>query len=307
MGDTAANRQRMKHYISLGFSCLTRFTIDTFSADHRAMPYDWLVSTKSFLLETLTHLDGREFIPSTEEMQVYTTETEKIEGPYKDGAWFWHDFPRSNSRLAENWRSENNFSEKYPVLWERFLNLVRDDSRKKVFVLTNAQSNLHEFLMPPSDFADHYGIDTAYLEQLHQKLEMAGAKNFEILVLLRNIWEFVNIALNCKLPNLDARFAGPLNLPFNLPIARSLIQPAEPEADLQKLVGFYDNGVRFVPTAFNSLLILADGKMPWGVARSYADGYIISSVGPANNIYRAIEQDGGLYLSNKERWQKIAA
>ena len=205
----------MKHYISLGFSCQSRFAIDSFTADHRGMPYDWLVTTKEFILETLTNLDGREFTPPTEELQIYEMVTEKTEGLRRNGIWFWHDFPRDGTRLAGNWRSETKVLEKYPKLWKRFLETIRDGSKRKVFVISNSQFNLNEFLMPGGNFADHYRIDTAYLELLNRKLEAAGAVNFELLVLTRTIGEFVDIAMNSSLHNLDARFVGLLGLPIH--------------------------------------------------------------------------------------------
>lgn len=47
--------------------------------------------------------------------------------------------------------------------------------------------------MPPGDFSAHYGINAAYLEQLNRKLEAAGAVNFEFLMLMRNLGEFIDI------------------------------------------------------------------------------------------------------------------
>lgn len=306
MPGTAAPHQKMKHYISLGFSCQSRFAIDSLSADHRAMPYDWLISTKAFILETLTSLDGREFTPSTGALQIHEAKSEGMQGAYGNGAWFWHDFPRNGNRLAENWRAETNHLAKYPKLWKRFLDLIRDGSRRKVFVLSNSQFNLPEFLRPPGDFSAHYGINAAYLELLNQKLEAAGAVNFEFLVLLRSLGEFIDIGQNCRLQNLDARFVGTLSLPIHIQVASSLLHPAKAGPDLDRLIGRYDNGVEIIRAPFDSLLVLAPGNVSWGVARRHFNGYLFSMVGPINSLHKAIEDDGSLYFSTKDRWRKIS-
>lgn len=104
---------------------------------------------------------------------------------------------------------------------------------------------------------------------------------------------------------MDARFVGTLSLPIHIQVANSLLHPAEAGPDLDRLIGHYDNGVQIIRAPFDSLLVLAPGNVSWGVARRHFNGYLFSMVGPINSLHKAIEDDGSLYFSTKDRWRKI--
>ena len=57
------------------------------SPEPRSMPYDWNITTKEFVLRTLTNQDGKEFTPAVEELTVYQM-PDTTQGPHKDGIFF---------------------------------------------------------------------------------------------------------------------------------------------------------------------------------------------------------------------------
>ena len=292
-------------YLSLGFSCLTRFTINSISADRRAMPYDWTITTKDFVLQTLTNLDGKEFSPNIDELLLYEMPIDKTQGLGKNGIWFWHDFHRDGKLIKPNWKTNTNFSEKYKFLWQRFLILIRDKTIKKCFVASNCQSNLIEFSTQSSNFKKYFGLDSNYISSLNEKLIFAGAKNFEIIVMNRDIEDFIDISNNCNLNNIRHNYFGSLSLPFHSVAANSLISTEDTRRPLEILIGKYDNEYELASNSFDTLVILDKNKNPIGMAKNYFDGYLFSFIGGNDVIFTAIAENNVIYFSNGTSWSKI--
>jgi len=279
------------------------------SPEPRSMPYDWNITTKEFVLRTLTNLDGKEFTPAVEVLTVYQM-PDTTQGPYKDGIYFWHDFSRDGPSLVPHWRDEINYLQKYPFLWDRFIRVIRDPSIKKVFLISNTQSNLDQYADDRQDYERKFGIDAQYLDELKQKLDLAGALNYEFLVLFREVEEFLNVLEKSDLDYVDPRFIGS-HWTLNNTIANSLIQRAEPVLRSATIAGLYRSGeqVLEVRTAPRDTLIVFDGnKQVWAVAKAYADGYFFSFAreGTAETeILTAVEGDGAIHFSNDYVWKKI--
>ena len=297
----------MKKFISLGFSCQSRLSIDAVTADHRALPYDWCFTTKAFILKSLTDLDGAGFRPPIDTLALYEMPIEKNQGPGVDGVWFWHDFPREGNTLLPGWRNHHSFSEKYPFLWDRFLRLIRDPGAEKVFILSNSQYNLDQLASSYDDFSAKFGIDSSFLTELDQALLAAGACNYRFIILSRRIEDFFDIILNSRLSHIDPRLTGPLLLPYHPIIAHSLLDNGAPGGILDRLIATYDNGAQIISAPFNTLAIVNAQGQAWGAVRSFSDGMIISFADGLNQVFTAIEDGGDLYLSNKTRWRKVSA
>jgi len=296
-------------YISLGFSCMSRGYGSLVSPDPRALPYDWNITTKEFVLRSLTNLDGGEFTPAVDELSVYEM-PDTNQGPYKDGIFFWHDFSREGPFLVPNWREEINYLQKYPFLWERFLKLIKDDAVRKVFIISNAQSNIDQYSSSKRDYSEKFQIDSLYLEMLKQKLDLAGVKNYEFLILFGVIDEFLDVIRTSKLDCIDPRFVG-AHWGLNNTIANSLIKREFPMPNAGRIVGMYDNSghqaeIQLAP--HNTFVILNSEKKVWGAAKSYADGYLFSLLrgdSKEADIFTAAEYNGTIFFSNNYNWHKV--
>ena len=296
----------MKKFISLGFSCQSRLSIDAVTADHRALPYDWCFTTKDFILKSLTNLDGAGFWPSVDALELYEMPVEKNQGPGTDGIWFWHDFPREGNALLPDWRNHHAFAAKYPHLWDRFLRLIRDPTQEKVFVLSNSQYNLDQLASGPDDFAAKFGLDSAFISALDQALLSAGACNYQFIVLCRRIEDFFDLILNSKLPHIDPRLVGALLLPYHPIVAHSLLDNDAAISSLDDIIGTYDNGAQIISAPMNTLAVINGHGQAWGAVRSFSDGMIMSFADGLNQVFTAIQDGRDLYLSNKARWRKIS-
>jgi len=269
------------------------------------MPYDWAITTKDFVLQSLTDLDGKGFTPNIDDLIIYEMPIDKTQGLSKDGIWFWHDFERDGKRIKSNWKTNTNFSDKYKFLWARLLISIRDETMKKCFIISNCQSNLVEFSTGTDNFKNKFGLDSIYISNLNERLISAGARNYEIIVMNRSIEDFIDISNNCNLKNIRHNYFGSLSLPFHSVAANSLISTEETRRPLDILIGKYDNEYELAPNSFDTLVILDKNKKPIGMAKNYFEGYLFSFIGGNDIIFTAIIQNDVIYFSNGTSWAKI--
>jgi hypothetical protein len=274
------------------------------SADHRSFPFDWCITTRDFVLQTLGTLDASGFTPPLEQLEQYEMPLEKTQGVGKDGVWLWHDFPRNGHELHPDWRQKTNYLTKYPFLWERFLSTIRDPSRRKTFIISNSQDNLEEFAGSEHDFAGKFGLSANYLHTVHDLLENAGAENYEFVVLSRKMGDYLDIINKCELENLDPRFVGPLSLPFHSVVANSILQTGDQNSDFRNILGEYENGNHIVEAPFNSVLVTDKDGRTIGAAKHFHEGFIFSFDGGKDHVARAVEDEGTIHFSNKWKWKK---
>lgn len=296
----------MNKLISLGFSCQSKFILDYLNPKQPTMPYDWSITTKEFVLQSLASMDGREFLPDIRELEFYEMPKEGTQGLGRSGIWFWHDFPRKGHKLDPNWSLEKNYLTKYPILWARFLHEIRNSEVPKIFIISNSQSNLDQFSNSSLDFSEKFGIDSRYLIELTNHLNNAGAKNYELMVLLRGIEEFMELTSAPK-PNvkITAIFVGSLSLPFHIKIADSLFKNIHTDSQIASLIGLYDNGAEIVEFDQDLAIVLNSTKTPWAIARLTAKGYIFSFSGSIDNTFTAAIKGDLLLFSNKTKWKKV--
>jgi hypothetical protein len=298
-------------YVSLGFSCQSRYTLATLSADHRGMPFDWSITTRQFVLESLQEGDGRGFTPAPDELKIYQMPNTGAEGLGSDrGIWFWHDFPRGNDlKLAANWRTASDFPQKYIALWERFLKCIRDPGQRKRFVVSNTQENLDQFWTSLHDFQFKFGLDFSYASKLFEVLVELGTKNFEIEFLIRNIDDYIDLVGRPEIKNFHPKFVGPLALPTHNIVANSLLYSVDIDAisHVRELAGQYDNGAVIVPVAYNSAMIYDANKNCQGVAYDFPGGFIFCFMGGVSKVFRAVIDNNCIYFENKSRWRKLNA
>lgn len=294
-------------FISLGFSCQTRFSIDVYSADPRRNPFDFNITTKGALLAAL-RTEGRNFILAPDDAAVYKMPTSKREGVHGNGIYFWHDYAIvQNARLDDGWPGAlEKTNEKYKYLWERFLKRLRDPLEEKRFIVTNTQANLLEFSSSEADYADKFGLDAAFYNALVGTLDAIGISNYRILFVARRVDEWLALRAGVKDPRFAARFGGAMRLPTHPRVARSVIEPLEARTQrLAHIAGAYTNRCAIQPAERGTSLVTRGGK-PWGEVSAELDGYLFVLDGN-NRIFTAIADGPRIRFSNRSVWMRSAA
>jgi hypothetical protein len=304
----------IEQHISLGFSCQTRNTFMTFSAEHRTMPFDWCITTRQFVLEALKEGRGSSFMPNLNELKLYTTPIQQEQGLCSDkGIWFWHEFPRKPGfkQLADNPLEGSQLHAKFWALWDRFLTCIRDPHTVKRFVISNTQDNLELFTPMGSgdqNFFSHYGLDYDFLMRLDDALRTLGARNFTIHFMIRNIQNYLDFVLNPVVEHFTPMFVGTLSLPYHKMVSKLLGQSCERRvATGAELFGKYSNGIELVPGPYGDVLACdANGKV-YGTAREVPGGYVFNFTGARDRVASAVVENDSLYFSDKGRWTKNSA
>ena len=179
----------------------------------------------------------------------------------------------------------------------------------KKMVIANTVSNLDGHAFSKNDYPKLFGIDFYYLKQVQEKLDAAGAQNYELLVLFSDIKEFLEVIKNSDLPILDQRYIG-AHWSLNSIIASSLIKSEANSINIEDLVGVWRSGDRNLEIQvkrYSSILVLDENKEVWAAAKQYADGDLFSFVQPNTmeaQILNAVEENGVLYFSNGYNWIK---
>jgi len=176
-------------------------------------------------------------------------------------------------------------------------------------MIANTASNLDGYASPKSDFHKLFSIDSDYLKAVKEKLDAAGAQNYELLVLFGNIKEYLEVIDNSNLDCLDPRYVGS-HWGENNNIVSSLIKHESSQLNIHNLIGKWKNGDKLLEIQirrYNSIIILDDRKEVWAVAKEYADGYLFAFVQSHTleaQILNAVEENGVLYFSNDYSWIK---
>jgi len=302
------------HLVSLGFSCLTRFSIELCSADFLRLPFDFLISSKAFILDAFAS-DGANFLISPEQATLYEQTVQRLCGVSANGAVFWHDFPRQDATrlLLPGWEEHvERVNQKYAALWRRFAAFLRDAQIEKRIVISNAQKNLVEFASSPGEFESKFGLDENFFKQLYSALRAFGARSFRISFLDRTIESALRLHLLRREYKdvLDVRFVGVMNLSTEARIAMSSLAIVPPHADsVESICGRYSDGREIVNLGDGAALVCRqnDGaRVPIGEARPYPNGFIFIFTGQPDNVQIARLDRDGLTFANRERWPKAA-
>lgn len=298
--------------LSLGFSCQTRFAINSGAASTKTMPFDWAITPRSVVLDALAS-DGETLRLSEASASVFTMPVEGRSGVRSDGMYYWHDFPllENNKDLAPNWAEDiHAVNEKSARRWKRFRNLLRDPDLPKRLMFSNSQHNLPEFADGPEDFHQKFGFDEEFAHAIVDALNAFGAKNFRITFLSRSIGDYDRLvdAQTRMADILDVRFAGEMTLKVNTQFAASVCStmlpgqsPASTEL-LEPIEGHYDNGSRIALHGNAALVYNHRGNL-WGEAAPFPGGYLFVFNG-ANKIFTARLVHGTLHFSNNAVWAR---
>lgn len=297
--------------VSLGFSCQTRFVINNGAAGTKTMPFDWAITTRSFVIDALAS-DGEAFEIAEENTSIYTMPIQGRQGAHTCGVYFWHDFPyhEDEQRLQDEWRKRiPDVNESYRKKWGRFRNLLRNFNVNKHIIISNSQDNLTEFSSDESDFHKKFGLDENFLLTLCDRLDSWMARNYRVTFLVRSLRDYEKLVdAQMRMPGVFAvRFAGVMSLLANNPLVPSIFMVVrDTEASpLSTLVGCYDNGVEIVLRGKSALVYHADRKTLWGEATPFPGGYIFVFEEGGEAIYTARFVDGAIHFSNDAKWTKV--
>ncbi len=302
--------------VSLGFSCLTRFSIEQVSADHRRFPFDYAICTRKGVVQALDS-HGASLQAEPDALSVFTTATEGREGPTKGEFYYWHDYPMGGVQtLADDWRrAVPEVNDRYRYLWDRFDRLIMDAETPKRFVLSNAQHNLPDFATA-GDFDARFALDTAYYVSLTDSLERYGVSDYRIVFLNRNIAHTVETRTRITDPRFSTRFVGVLNLPTHGRIAASALGPDAPgEGRLARACGRYEGGWRLEPSGPATATVYKDGATGSTLAGEFCEtlgGFLAVLVHAPNQVFRVIEDGGDLRFAGRvggedPRWRRLGS
>ncbi len=298
-------------YISLGFSCQSRLTIDCCTASFGRMPFDWNITTKPFLLNALRR--GPEaFDQIIERAEVYRMPNEGVEGVLIDGCYFWHDYHRNGLAVPNDWRGQcENITAKYRTLYSKFQAVAGNHRVKKIFVISNTQDNLSEFSFDDEDFARKFGIDPDFICDLASALDEAGVKNYEFRCMVRSIDEKARLVAleEGSRFRVEARYTGRMALPTVPVIALStLLECSEHQfAAFEKLIcRDYANGSYIARSGNRSFIAFKkESDEMWAEGRIFMEG--LSFVfAPDGAKYKAVLTNSGILFSNRTHWDWVA-
>ena len=266
----------MRKLVSLGFSCQSRFCIYLVIADHRLLPFDYNVTTKAALLAAFRY-DGEIFSLRDEDvMEVYRAPKEGREGIHTKGVYLWHDYAVTEDlKILPNWREGLPLiRQEYAAMWGRFRSLLRSPDEQFTFVISNTQINLGEYARDFQDFSDKFRITRDFILDLKEALTAFGVRDFEILVLNRNLRDSIELNHAFLASWFRSVFAGKLTLPTNGKLAASVFSVGAADSTaLTSVAGVYESGWRIVPLSDHGAAITKAGESV-GELRSMQGGYI---------------------------------
>ena len=294
------------NYISLGFSCQSKFTIEILeNTNDVSMPYDWNVVTKEFVLRSLKNDDGKAFQPSVNELSLLKKSISQKDAVCINGIWLFHDFEKSGEGLLIDQSTYQNFKDKYAYLWKRFLDFIRDDFIQKTFVISNSQENLVKFAPSKEDFSKRFGISTSYINNLKECLDNLGATNYRFVLLLRDVEEYMEIVNSSKLENVTPYFVGTLSLKNHGTIAQLFFNRESEKNNIEQIAGKYKNGYEIKKCPFDSALVYDSNEKVKAVAKSFSNGIVFSFVDGIDTTCQAEFLHNQINFSNKMEWKKV--
>ncbi|NQZ99378.1 MAG: GSCFA domain-containing protein [Myxococcales bacterium] len=313
--------------ISLGFSCHTRFGINAVVGERHLpeetnhgprFPFDWLVTTRDGLLNTLRQ-NGRPLWAPADELSVYYQRLIPSSGVEGDGLLFWHDYPRDADRLLlSSWHeSVKEVADKYRFLWARMMAVLRDPDVDKVLVISNTQSDLAGFIPDGSTFELAFGLSNAFVKSLVETLHDLGAVRFRLHLMCHSLSEKLELL---SLPALDGAgvrhcfFGSQLTDPREL-ATQAVFRPllGEPmDLELSTLVGMYDGDSKAViPGDAGQVLVCqrqGDEWEPWGaISAAQSCYYAVFETASVSKAMAATWREDGLAFDDGSLWARSSA
>jgi hypothetical protein len=293
--------------VSLGLACQTRLSIDEVSADHRSLPFDFVIATREGVLEALRS-GGASFQVGPAELEAFAAARQ----PTARGISYWHDYRIEGAVLADGWRDAvQTANDKYRFLWGRLTRLLADPAAPKRFVLSNTQNNLSE-VAPGEAFDASFGLTAAFHAELVAALEALGARDFEVLFLHRTLAEAVAARRAIADPRFASRFGGVLELPTHTRFAASALAPSGPATGAaERACGRYEDGWIVEPSAPGVAVVYrdtGDGPVLAGELAEAMDGLLGVFTDAPGHVLRVVQEDRDLYFAtgswgSKIRWR----
>lgn len=294
------------HWISLGFSCQTRFMIDACAASVIRYPFDYVISTKSFVLKAIES-GGANFLRTKKNLRVYQLRNGVIGVGFSD-VYFWHEYRTPEGVVPGDWENYiNAVNDKFASLWIRFSHLSKDEKLKKTFVVSNVQNDLPLYTVSPEDYKEKFGIDEAYCRLLKEIIIASGTKNFSLLFIVRDIGEAAALrTLVQEDPTFfDVKFIGDVKYGASGHIPASALIPLSFDQmgrDISEICGNYTNNAYIERSNWKSALIYVDGVLQ-GEAHLQICGYVCFFSGGAPPK-KAEFLSGILRFDDKVTWFK---
>lgn len=292
------------HTISLGFSCQTRFSLDEFDCNMLRLPFDFNITSRDFLIETLLR-DGQNLLDG--DLKIFQMPKEKWQGVQRDGILFWHDFPLAGFEVAAGWQEKiPALREKYRYLWDRFRQVLRGDGYKK-FYLSNTQANLTDYTASDDEFHNKFALDSDFYLRLREALLHYGVRHFDITFINRNINDADALRPHEAQGEggLLSRFVGILDLPCHQAVAMSLV-PLCHRTSIRAVVGRYSNGCCIEYINEYRAAVYVEGNV-WGEIVPYFNGYLMFLNAKGMIWKAALSVEGELKFNNHTRWVKIGS
>lgn len=290
------------YHISLGFSCVTRFMLNVFDCSMLRLPYDYNITPRRFLVDSLAQ-KGMPFFEGG--LSVYEMSLSKEQGVQRlDGIMFWHDFDRVENKIAPGWEGKvSKLNEKYRYLLNRFFYIVQGEALK-VFYVSNVQPNLPQYSLSEQDFFNKFKLDVEFYGMLKSAIEACGARNFKIVFVNRDLNDAAELARLQEHGerNLVSRYVGMLNTGNFNKIANSFI-PNVHSATVDAIVGRYSNGCVIKRLSGGVAAVYIDGAF-YGEATPYFNGYMFIFK-PDGVVWIGTLRDNAIRFDNKTEWFKV--
>lgn len=297
--------------------------------NHTANPFDYIITTKSFLLNYLENIQlkgvDQDFFKNYQaesEWSLYQMPLEQTDGvlvgTVDNGVYLWHAFTRNEKATSSHWTSAiDNVIDKYSFLFTRFAErMLTVDSIEKTFIISNTQINLKDFGIPER-WRESFGFDADFLDSINSALNQITSGCYKILCIVRSLEEFTLLTslsssrYEGKCHILYGGVTGVSSAEFVPQVLREIICPYMNSFDLPDISGFYDNGTRIVKIQSNSFfsyshyLVYKSNNKVWAAITSTISGsYAIFEGG---GRYSMVAERETLYFSNKTRWTKVSS
>lgn len=313
---------------SLGFSCFTRLSLNEFLLDHTSNPFDFVVSTKHFILSFLrsiqldsNHNSFFEEYSNSFEWILYKMPREGTDGVLvgtkREGIYLWHAFPRIGNLTVGEWVSMAGVArDKYNFLFNRFTRrLIADQHVEKTFVISNSQYSLQDF----GEFENwqlSFGIDRDFLDSINLELHRITRGNYRVIFMVRNFEEFLELSSlsDCHYAAKNhVLFAGLTPVGFSdyaQQLLREMIFPHIASVEIVDITGTYENGSRIVriPSSLHNYchnVVYKNNGDPWAVITCTNTGCY--AIFDGKNRFSMVTEGDDLYFSNKTRWRRISS
>ena len=316
---------------SIGYSCFSKLSIKDLTLDHRSFPFDYLITTKPFIIEFFKSIyyskpisNYFNILSDNTSWSKYTMPAEKTSGillgSKSEGLYIWHSLSQEQiNDLKTPWENKiPELREKYSFLFDRFTQTIIDSScsDKSYFIISNCQFNLVDFGNPGEwDFS--FGFDTEFVCLIREEIKRIINGPFQIIIITHSLEEFINISNSCPDYILEDIFlicAGKTDIKACNSIKSLIIdslQDISYHEGSNDISGLYENNIRIesLTSNLNSknnlhyLIFDRDEKLRGLITKSISGYYVIID---NKHRYSAIYTNNTLYLSDKQtKWRKI--